>query len=108
MDDINGTIETFHKATYCATHVYIHTQYKLKDNGIIVHFALLCEAFLAQMNADKYCMPCYNCVHASRTTLSRGGVAIYTLKRIHFKEISNLCINIEGQFEDLTVEMEDR
>ena len=119
LDDINGTIETFSKAKYCAIHVNIHslpskfaelrnTPSKLKDNGIIVHFVLLCETFLTQINADKYSMPGYNFVHASRTSLSRGGVAIYILKGLNFKERPDLCINIEGQFESLTVEIEDR
>ena len=40
--------------------------------------------------------------------LSRGGVAIYILKGLNFKEKPDLCINIEGQFESLTVEIEDR
>ena len=105
LDDINVTIETFSNAKYCAIHVNIHslprkcaglrnTLSKLKDNGILVHFVLLCETFLIQLNADKYSMPGYNVVHASRTSLSRGGVAIYILKGLNFKERPDICINI--------------
>ena len=38
--------------------------------------------------------------------LSRGGVAIYLLDDFNYRERPDLCINIEGHFESITVEID--
>ena len=88
VDNSNDSLDTFKRATYCALHLNIHSlpskhsQLKellsrLKDMGVDIHFILLCETFLTTENADIYQIPGYKCIHQSRTTISRGGVAIY-------------------------------
>ena len=53
-------------------------------------------------------IPGYNFVHVSRSSLTRGGVAIYLLNDINYKERQDLCIHLEGQFESIAVEVETK
>ena len=116
VDDI-ASIKPFKWPKYCVLHLHIHSLpskhvqlcnmvTQLKDNGIIVHFVLLCETFLFDENANKFPIPGYNFVHASRTNLSRCGVAIYLLDDFNHRERPDLYKNIEGHFESITVEID--
>ena len=71
-----------------------------------MHVVLVCEIFLFDENANKFPIPVYNVVHASQTNLSRCGVAIYLLDDFNYRERPDLCINIEGHFESITVEID--
>ncbi len=117
LSGINGSLETFTSAKYCALHLNIHSLPSklselrnmlgiLKDNGIVVHFILVCETFLSDINADMFPIPGYNFVHMSRKNLTRGGVAIYLLNCFNYKKRLDLCINVEGQFESIAVEIQ--
>jgi hypothetical protein len=50
-------------------------------------------------------MPGYNFVHKSRKSLSRGGVAMYIADKYTFVERQDLCINVEGEYESIAVEI---
>ena len=78
----------------------------LKDNNVTVHFILLCETFLTNNNADLFAIPGYNFVHMSRTKLSRGGVAMYISNKYNYAERIDLCINVEGEFESIAIEVD--
>ena len=56
LDGIDGTADSFRRSRYVALHLNIHSLPRkytelrnlldsLKENGIIVHFVLLCETF---------------------------------------------------------------
>ena len=79
---------------------------RLKDNEIIVHFVLLCETFLNSLNAHRYQIPGYHFICVNRTSQTRG-VAMCIANSFTYKERSDLCINIEGQFESIAVEISD-
>ena len=78
----------------------------LKDNNVTMHFVLLCETFLTNNNADLFAIPGYNFVHMSRTKLSRGGVAMYISNKYNYAERIFLCINVEGEFESIAIEVD--
>ena len=44
----------------------------LKEQGIVVHFILLCETFLNENNAHMFPIPGYSFIHNSRKTRIRG------------------------------------
>ena len=69
---------------------------------------LLCETFLNSLNAHRYKIPGYNFVSVNRTSLTRGGVAMYIANSFTYKERFDLCINIEGEFESIAVEITDK
>ena len=107
-DDI-ASITSFKRPKYCVLHLNIHNLpskhvqlcnmlTQLKDNGSIVHFVLLCETFLFDENVNKFPIPGYNFMHASRTNHSKGAVAIDLLDDFDYRERPDLCINIEGHF----------
>ena len=75
-------------------------------NNVTVHFILLCETFLTNNNADLFSIPGYNFVHMSRTKLSRGGVAMYISHKYNYVERLDLCINVEGEFESIAIEVD--
>ena len=77
-----------------------------RERCITVHFIMLCETFLLDVNADRFNIPGYCFVHKSRKYISRGGVALYTSNEFHFKLRPDLCINIEGEFECIAAEIE--
>ena len=77
-DVINADVQKcFANAKYCALHINIHnlpTKYDhltnilswLKEQGIVVHFILLCETFLNENNAHMFQIPGYSFIHNSR------------------------------------------
>ena len=115
--DINASsAQSFKNSRYCAIHINIHSLPskhselcnmldQLNENGIIVHFVLLCETFLTDINAHMFPIPGYNFV---RSVLSKGGVAIYIANEFNFKERPDLSLNIEGQFESITIEVDSK
>ena len=119
-DVINADVQKcFANAKYCALHINIHnlpTKYDhltnilswLKEQGIVVHFILLCETFLNENNAHMFPIPGYSFIHNSRKTRIRGGVAMYILDEFTFKERPDLAINHEGEFESIIAEIEPK
>ena len=69
--------------------------FSLKEQGITIHFILLCETFLSNANAHLFPIAGNNFVHKSRSQLTRGGVAIYILDGFNYTERLDLCINVE-------------
>ena len=119
LDNIGGSLETYRGSKYNVLHLNIHSlpsKYTelcnmlttLKNNEILVHFVLLCETFLNSLNAHRYQIPGYNFVSVNRTSLTRGGVAMYIANSFTYKERFDLCINIEGEFESIAVEITDK
>ena len=53
-------------------------------------------------------IPGYNFVQVSRSSLTRGGVEIYLLNDINYKERQDICMNLEGQFESIDVEVKTK
>ncbi len=115
----DGRTNCFMTAEYCALHINIHSlpskfdQLKemlcsLKDQGVIVHFILLCETFLTDANAGMYDISGYSFVCHNRKSLTRGGVAIYILNELNYKVRNDLCLNVEGEFESIAVEVESK
>ena len=90
LEDLGAAVETLGAAQYCALHLHIHSLpskiiqlreivFSLKEQGITIHFILLCEIFLTNANAHLFPIAGYNCVHKRRSQLTSGGVAIYML-----------------------------
>ncbi len=95
IEDLNSTIDTFRLSQYCALHLNIHSlpsKYshlrniidEVKGNGITIHFILLCETFLTEANSAMFPIPGYCFVHCSRSSLTRGGVAMYIHDSFNF------------------------
>jgi len=119
LDSIDGSLEAYRGSRYNVIHLNIHslprkyTQLcnilaKLKENRIQIHLVLLCETFLTSANAGMYQIPGYSFISANRTTLTRGGVGIYILHGITYNERTDLCINVEGEYESIALEIIDR
>ena len=115
--DINLDIGKFKRSRYCAIHLNIQSlpsKYtelcnlldRLKNNGIAVHFVLLCETFLTEINANLYPIQGYNFVHHSRMNKTRGGVAIYLLNTFNYDARHDISVNVEGEFESIVLEIE--
>ena len=119
LDEFGAAVETLGTAQYCALHLNIHSLpskiiqlremlFSLKEQGITIHFILLCETFLSNANAHLFPIAGYNFVHKSRSQLTRGGVAIYILDGFNYTERLDLCINVEGEFESIAVEIKPK
>ena len=119
LDAFGAAVETLGTAQYCALHLNIHSLpskiiqlremlFSLKEQGITIHFILLCETFLSNANAHLFPIAGYNFVHKSRSQLTRGGVAIYILDGFNYTERLDLCINVEGEFESISVEIKPK
>ncbi len=119
LDSITQHTGEYAKAKYCALHINIHGLAskishlkniisQLKQNGITIHFILLCETFLNDVNCNMYQIPGYSFMHNSRKSLSKGGVAMYILDTLSFVERPDLSTFIEGQFECIFTEIKGR
>ena len=119
VDEINTPTPLMHDYKYGALHLNIHslpskfgqlrnTIEILREDKVNIDFILLCETFLTNANADKFPIPGYNFVHKSRSSLSKGGVAMYISDQYNFIERHDLCINVEGEYESVIVEIEPR
>ena len=119
MNDIKNNLLAFRNSKYCALHFNIHSLPSkhtelcnmistLKAHGILVHFILLCETFLTEINADLFPIHGYNFIHNSRRTISRGGVAMYISNDLTYRERGDVCQYIEGQFESIAIEVEGK
>jgi len=75
------------------------------DGGIKIHFVLLCETFLNDINVSKCRVNGYNLVTKNRQSNSRGGVAIYISESFNFITRDDLSLNIDGEFESVIVEI---
>lgn len=119
INDASVNMKCFVNTKYCAIHLNIHSLpskflqlknilYELNNRNIVVHFILLCETFLVETNADLFQIPGYTFIHKCRRSISRGGVAMYIANDISFVERPELCINVEGQFESLFIEVKGK
>ena len=106
-------------AQYCALHLNIHSLsnkiiqlremlFSVKEQGITIHFILLCETCRINANAHLFPIAGYNYVHKSRSQLTRGVVAIYILDGFNYTERLDPCINVEGEFESIAVEIKPK
>ena len=77
----------------------------LHTNGKKPDFILLCETFLTISNDNMFHIDGYNFVYHNRTK-SRGGVGIYITSNIRYSVRTDLCLNIEGEFESILIEAE--
>ena len=78
---------------------------RLTEQKLEVDFILLCETFLTDTNINLYSLPGYNFFSQNRKHKSKGGVAVYTSTKFGARERPDLCINDEGEFESLLVEI---
>ena len=67
--------------------------YRDKHYLMAYQFVLLCETFLINSNANLFPIPGYSFIHMNRTTLSKGGVAMYIHNDFNYKERLDLCLN---------------
>ena len=115
IEDIVKTTVNEHE--FCSLHINIHSlpakfdQLKnilarLRDLNILVDFVLLCETFLTESNKDLYQMPGYKMFSLNRTSKSKGGVVVYVHEKYSTVERSDLCVDFEGEFESLLVEIQ--
>ena len=90
FDDLGAAVETLGTVQYCALHLNTHSLpskiiqlremlFSLKEQGIRIHFILLCETFLSNANAHLFPIAGYKFVHKIRSQLTRGGVELTTL-----------------------------
>lgn len=77
---------------------------QLTSANIFLDFICLCETFLNNKNQHLYRLEGYNLICKNREVNSRGGVAIFVKNHIQFKRREDLEINIDGEFESLTIE----
>jgi hypothetical protein len=115
LDDISASVPQDASFKYKTIHVNVQSLpdkfdrlklflYRLKDEGVIIDFVLLCETFLTTNNADLYQIPGYKFVHKSRLSISRGGVGIYIRHGINFKLRDDIALFHEGEFESIFIE----
>ena len=69
--------------------------------GVDIHFILLCETFLITENAG------YKFIHQSRTTISRGGVAMYISDDFNFKDLIYVLM-LKAILNHITAEIETK
>jgi len=79
---------------------------KFETEHIKLHFILLCETFLNDLNTAQYNIPGYNLIANNRQTKTKGGVAIYIIDSLSHKRREDIEINIEGEFETIFVEID--
>lgn len=103
---------------YCALHLNIHSLcakheqlidiiHTLYQKKIVVHFVMLCETFLNDLNSSLYNIEGYNLVYENRKQGRGGGLAIYVLDTLTFQKRDDLMINIDREFESLVLEITD-
>ncbi len=119
LNEIVTNSKNFVHSKYCALHLNIHSlpakHVELKnivsvlgESGITIHFILLCETFLTDINCLMYDIPGYVFIHNSRKSLSRGGVAMYILDNLSFVERTDLSEFHEGEFESIFAEIKGK
>lgn len=131
LDDMNLSSEYYeihqlgelpsigHKYKYCSLHLNIHSLpgkfdnllvllSKLRDLNIKIHFILLCETFLNDLNASRFNIPGYTFLYRNRTHQRQGGVAMYIDNSYPCKELTDFTCYVEGEFETLFVEINDK
>ena len=102
---------------FCALHINIHSVPdkfdvlksildRLGGVGINVDFILLCETFLTDQNCNKYSLPGYQPFYQNRKLKTKRGVAAYISTKYTATERKDLCINVEGEFESIIVDVQ--
>ena len=101
---------------FCVLHINIHSVpsklaelndllFKLKDCKIHVDVILLCETFITDENKEKYQINGYELIDEHRQNITRGGVAIYVSRKLHYEERKDLNYFDEGKFESCFIEV---
>ena len=81
---------------------------QLLDVHVKLDVILLCETFINDHNAELFNIPGYTFIHRNRSTMVRGGVAIYIRDSIRFKLRDDITIFREGEFESLFIDITDK
>jgi len=81
---------------------------QLNDRKIDIQYILLCETFLNDNNSNMYNLTGYNFISRQRQHGKRGGVGIYIKNNINFARRDDLAINIDGQFESIFIEIQNK
>ena len=76
---------------------------KLKEIGITVHFIMLCETFLSDINCKLYPLPGYQFICNNRTCGKGGGVVMYICDEFKLTTCENLTINHNFEFETIYI-----
>jgi hypothetical protein len=113
-------IQTFnydnHGYKFTAMHLNIHSlpsKYdqlrtmlgQLRDRGISIHFVMLCETFLTDVNCNMFPIPGYQFVCKNRGRGRGGGVALYIWEEFQFSIRDDLSFNFDLEFESVFVEV---
>ena len=77
----------------------------LQEKQILIHFILLCETFLTDVNCTMFPIPGYTFVCNNRTRSKEGGVALYIHDSFHYNLRADLTINYDNEFESIFVEI---
>ena len=112
-----GKVTQYKTFEFCALHINIHSipdkfdelkgiLARLYEAGISVDFILLCETFLTDQNCKKYSLPGYEPFYQNRKFKTKGGVAVYINTKYTAIERKDLCVNVEGEFESLLVDVQ--
>lgn len=107
-----------HKYKYYCLHINIHSLpnkldslkillMRLEHIDIHIHFILLCETFLNNANVSGCNLPGYNILYKNRNSSKQGGVALYIDNRFPCKELSNIGVYVDGEFETIFAEVSD-
>lgn len=124
IDDINSTEHNNTNFKYTALHINIQGLASsfdklkslilhLENNNMKLDFILICETFLdgkqVHLNYENlFNIPGYSFIHKSRTSKTKGGVAIYVHKSYKFELISNVAVHQEGEFESLVIKVKNK
>ena len=79
--------------------------HRIEIYGKKFDFILLCETFLTDRNVHLYNILGYNLIYRNRTNSNRRGVAVYLKDGFEYCERPDICINVDGEFESLFIEI---
>ena len=117
IDDMVKLAIPGHKHRYTAIHLNIHSlpsKYdqlrliiaNLEDVGLTIHFLMLCETFLSDINMNMFPIPGYQFVCNNRKRGRGGGVALYIRDEFQFSVRNDLTVSYDREFESIFAEID--
>ena len=77
----------------------------MRDIGMPIHFIMLCETFLTELNCHMYQLPGYQFICNNRNSGRGGGVAMYICDDFQFSIRTDFTVNHNLEFETIFAEI---
>ena len=82
--------------------------HRINNCGKKIHFVLLCETFLTDVNCENFQIPGYHFEQNNRAHKKGGGVGIYIADDIQYTIRNDIAINYENEFESIIIELNNK